>query len=158
MEHNVEVIKITDPNDPILDTLSQWIYQWWGKDQHYVPEQMKAHFQRSVFENRLPQTFAALKDGVPVGCFQFSMSDTFVRPDLFPWIKNVYVDHPHRGQGIAKEMLAAAVEYAKSIGLSELYLFTHLIGFYEQFGWEFQETFDTMVPETGVQRLYKNTF
>lgn len=153
MEETLKVVQITDPADPALDSYTDWIYTWWGKEQNFSRQQMKENLQRSVFADRLPQTYVAYLGDEPVGGFQFAMSDCYVRPDVYPWIKNVYVDHPYRGRGFAGQMLRTAVEQVKKQNMESMYLFTHLNGFYEQFGWEYLEDFETHLP-MGVQRLY----
>jgi len=152
---NFEIRQITNADDPVLETVSRWIYEWWGESQDYMLEQMTAYFRRSVFEDRIPQTYVAYKDGEPVGTFQFGMSDTFVRPDLYPWVKNVYVVPEHRGNGCASEMMKLAAQKIREMDIEDFYLFTHLEGYYEQFGWKFVELFDTCEPGLGVQRMYR---
>lgn len=154
-----EIRQITDPNDPALDTICQWIFQWWEEDDENEQNKIKAAYSRSVFENRIPQTYIASADGVPVGTFQFAMSDNsaVVRPDVYPWIKNVYVIPECRNLGYASRMMEFAVQRIKEQNIKEMYLFTHLVGFYERFGWKFVETFDTCDPWLKEQRLYKLT-
>lgn len=154
MNEKTEIVKIIDPQDPVLETIAQWMYVWWGKEQNFSLEQIKAYYQRAVFADRLPQTFVLMSDGKPAGTFQFAMSDVFVRPDLYPWIKYVYVDPAYRGCGYGRKLVQEAVEQAKRMELKHVYLFTHLVGYYEKFGWKFIEEFETYVPFLGTQRMY----
>lgn len=158
MNEKFKVVQITDGNDSSLDIMSRWIYDWWGKDQGRTQPQIRDYYGRAVFKDRLPQTFAAFDGDTLVGGFQFAMEDCYVRPDIYPWIKNVYVDESMRGRGYSGLMLEAAVKYAGEAGIRELSLFTHMEGFYEKYGWEFVETFDTHVAGIGVQRLYVRKF
>lgn len=152
---NFEVRQITDPHDPVLETVTVWICDWWGEEQD--PDQMKDYYKRSVFEVRLPRTYVAYVDGVPVGTFQFGMGDIFVRPDVYPWLKHVYVAPEHRGKGYAAAMMRSAADEIRKMEYGEFYLFTHLEGFYEKFGWEFIEIFEGYA-DYGIQRLYKFKF
>ena len=147
-----EVRKITDPADPVLETVTGWICDWWGEDQD--PNQMRDYYKRSAFADRLPHTYVGYADGVPVGTFQFGMGDIFVRPDLYPWLKHVCVAPEFRGKGYAEEMMKFASEEIRKMDFDDFYLFTHLVGFYEKFGWEFVETFEGYA-DYGVQRMYK---
>jgi GNAT superfamily N-acetyltransferase len=115
---------------------------------------MKDYYKRSVNEDRLPRTYVGYADGKPVGTFQFGMGDIFVRPDIYPWLKHVYVAPGFRGKGYAAKMMEFAVTEIRNMDFDEFFLFTHLNGFYEKFGWEFIETFEGYA-EYGVQRLYK---
>lgn len=66
-------------------------------------EEVKCYLKHSLCkDNRLPQTFIALINDEPVGMYQISMSDDLVesRPDIYPWLVNVYVDEKRRGNGI----------------------------------------------------------
>ena len=57
----------------------------------------------------------------------------------------------------AKRNASAIVENAKAAGLTELYLYTHHLGLYEKFGWEFVEEVKTFKEESPIERLYKLT-
>lgn len=83
------------------------------------------------------------------------MSDCKSRTDVYPWLTDVYVDEVFRGLGIAKRLLESVPEKAQQLHLKELYLYTHLQGFYEKFGWEFVEYFDPYTTPEGIQRLYR---
>lgn len=151
---NFEVRQILDPEDPVLETVSRWICDWWEEKREF--NQIRDYYKRSIFKDRLPQTFVAYKDdGVPVGTFQLGMGDIFVRPDLYPWLKHVYVCPEYRGNGYAAEMMKVASQRIKALKFDNFYLFTHLNGFYEQFGWEFVELFESYDHEPNMQRMYK---
>jgi len=146
-----EVKRIVDTDDPVLVTVTKWICDWWGPEQD--PEQMYDYYKRSVFEERLPQTYVGFADGVPVGTFQFGMGDIFVRPDVYPWLKHVCVAPEYRGKGYAAMMMRYAADEIRKMDFTCFYLFTHLTGFYEKFGWEYIETFQGFA-DYGMQRLY----
>ena len=147
-----EVKKITDPDDPVLETVVKWICDWWGEAQD--PDQMRDYYKRSVCKDKLPYTYVGFADGVPVGTFQFGMGDIFVRPDLYPWLKHVCVAPEFRGNGYSAEMLKFAAEEIRKMNFDEFYLFTHHVGLYEKFGWEFVEIFNGY-EDYGLQRMYK---
>lgn len=152
-----KIRQIIDSDDPVLETVCKWIFQWWEENDAVEQEKIRATYKRSVFEDRIPQTYVAYYDGVPVGTFQLAMADNnaSVRPDVYPWLKNVYVIPEFRSRGCAGKMMEYAVEKINKLGQKKFFLFTHLVGFYEQFGWEFVEVFDTCDPWLKQQRLYK---
>ena len=91
-------------------------------------------------DGRLPQTFAAFDRGEVVGAYQFTLSDMFVRPDIYPWLANVYVPPEHRGKGYSRVMLESVRENAAKLpGVDEIFLFTPHTGLYEKYGWEYME-------------------
>lgn len=88
--------------------------------------------------------------------FQFTYEDLEVRPDIYPWLANLYVDEEYRNKGIARILLEKVNEIAKtSVDFDELYLFTKHIGLYEKFGWKYISELDTHIENPRMQRLYK---
>lgn len=119
-------------------------------------EAVKCYLEHSLCKDRLPQTYVALIDNQPVGMYQISMSDDLeTRPDIYPWLVNVYVDENFRGKGICKEMMNTVSENAKKMNLTELFLYTKHIGLYEKFGWKFIEEVKTFRNDSPIERLYK---
>lgn len=154
----LKVVRITDGEARVLDTVSSWIYSWWGREQGFSQQQIREHYRHAVCENRPPQTFVAYIDDEPVGTFQFGMEDSYVRPELYPWIKNVYVPEELRGRGYGETMLETVGDFVSDTDIEQLYLFTHMTGFYEKHGWRFIEEFETYKPTLGRQRLYIRKF
>lgn len=149
-----KIRQITDPKDPILNIISNWICDWWEESEAYEKERMLEYYKHSVLYEKLPQTYVAYKGEQAVGTFQFGISDIFIRPDLYPWLKNVYVVPEHRCNGCATAMLEYAVAKMCTSQYECFYLFTHLEGFYERFGWKFIERFNSYELDMGFQRMY----
>ncbi|MBR3792230.1 MAG: GNAT family N-acetyltransferase [Clostridia bacterium] len=119
-------------------------------------EEIRYLFEHSICQNRLPQTFVALIDGRAVGMYQLSMTDDlFGRPDIYPWLINVYVAEEFRGRQICRELMQTVPKNAKNAGIEELYLYTSHIGLYEKFGWELVEMVRTFNEKSPLERLYK---
>ena len=152
----MEIIKLEESNNLIFDKICDWYYNWLGIKNNESIEEIKCTFEHSLCKNKLPQTFVALIDGEPAGMYQLSMSDDLnSRPDLYPWLINVYVDEKFRGRNVARELMNTVKENAKELGLTELYLYTKHIGLYEKFGWKFIEEVKTFKDDSPVERLYK---
>ena len=152
----MEIIKLEESNNLFFDKICDWYYNWWGIKNNESIEEIKCTFEHSLCKNKLPQTFVALIDGEPAGMYQLSMSDDLnSRPDLYPWLINVYVDEKFRGRNVARELMNTVKENAKELGLTELYLYTKHIGLYEKFGWKFIEEVKTFKDDSPVERLYK---
>ena len=152
----MEIICLEDCQNPIFERLVEWNYHWWGKAKGKTEEMVRYFLEHSLCTgNRLPQTFVALIDDEPVGMYQLSMTDDlFGRPDLYPWLINVYVDEAHRGKNICRAMMESVPQAAKNAGLQELYLDTNHEGLYEKFGWEFIGEVQTFHSESPLERLY----
>ena len=152
----MEIIKLEESNNLFFDKICDWYYNWLGIKNNESIEEIKCTFEHSLCKDKLPQTFVALIDGEPAGMYQLSMSDDlYSRPDLYPWLINVYVDEKFRGRNVARELMNTVKENAKELGLTELYLYTKHIGLYEKFGWKFIEEVKTFKDDSPVERLYK---
>ena len=152
----MEIIKLEESNNLFFDKICDWYYNWLGIKNNESIEKIKCTFEHSLCKNKLPQTFVALIDGEPAGMYQLSMSDDLnSRPDLYPWLINVYVDEKFRGRNVARELMNTVKENAKELGLTELYLYTKHVGLYEKFGWKFIEEVKTFKDDSPVERLYK---
>ena len=152
----MEIIKLEESNNLFFDKICDWYYNWLGIKNNESIEEIKCTFEHSLCKNKLPQTFVALIDGEPAGMYQLSMSDDLnSRPDLYPWLINVYVDEKFRGRNVARELMNTVKENTKKLGLTELYLYTKHIGLYEKFGWKFIEEVKTFKDDSPVERLYK---
>ena len=153
----MKIIRLTDKNSPEFLSVLEWNYNWWGVPQGKTKAEVKCQMEHSLCTgDKLPQTFVALDGGEPVGVYQLSMVDDLAgRPDIYPWLINVFVPNEHRGKNICREMMNSVKENAKKAGIKELYLYTSHVGLYEKFGWEFVEFVDTFKENSEKERLYK---
>lgn len=149
----ITVRLITDTAE--IETLTDRMYGWWGEREGYTREAVRENLLHSLNTDRLPVTFGLYLDEKLVGSYQFTNSDLFVRPDLRPWLANVYLDPAYRGRGLGRVLLATVRENAERLlPEPELYLFTTHTGLYEPFGWIFTEEIDTHLKPR-MQRLYR---
>jgi len=152
MINQLSIHKITD--EIYLDKMTDWLYEWWGKTEGYSCEAVRAYMIHSLQEQRLPQTYGLFLSGRPVGMYQFTNGDLFPRPDIYPWLANVYIEKACRAKGFGRFLLESVRDNAAKAGLRELYLYTSYNGLYEKFGWKFVQEIDTFL-EPRIQRLYK---
>ena len=143
----VEIKKITEIDEDNLNRMTEWMYEWWGKEETLTFEQVKSFVKHSMQEDRLPQTY---------GAFIKKNIDLTARPDIYPWLANVYVDTQHRNKGICRKLLESVKENAKgNVNFNELWLYTKHIDLYEKFGWKYIKDIQTYNREQEIQRLYK---
>lgn len=155
---NLEFRQITQIDNDNLEIMANWMYEWWGKEEGYTYDGVKCYMGHSFQKDRLPKTYGLFHNGRIVGMFQFTYEDLEVRPDIYPWLANLYVDEKYRNKGIARILLQKVKEIAKSsTNFNELYLFTKHIGLYEKFGWEYISELDTHIKTPRIQRLYRLT-
>lgn len=153
---HLEINKITDADAALLNTITTWMYAWWGMQEGYSFEAVKCYMEHSLQKIRLPQTYGVFLDGEIIGLYQFTNEDLFARPDLYPWLANVYIHERYRGKGYGKMLMESIpVNAPKSLGFDEVYLYTEHVGLYEKFGWQFVSEIDTFLEGARMQRLYK---
>ena len=153
----MKIIRLENSDNQIFNKICEWNYNWWGIKKNNTYEEVKTYFEHSLCnEKRLPQTFIALLDNMPVGMYQICMSDDlYSRPDLYPWLANVYVDEKYRGNGICGELMKTVKQNAKNIGLTELYLYTKHVGLYEKYGWNYIEQVNTFRGDSPNESVYR---
>lgn len=152
----MNIIKLQDSKNTVFEKIVEWNYNWWGIPEGKSVDEVRCIMEHSLNVERLPQTFVAVLDGEAVGMYQISMHDDLSsRPDIYPWLINVYVDEKFRGRNICRQMMATVKNNAKSANLTELYLYTSHIGLYEKFGWKFVEEVKTFKEKSPIERLYK---
>ena len=153
----MEIIRLESADSPYFEAVYDWNYAWWGVRDRISPAEVRCTLAHSLNRgDRLPQTFVAVEDGQALGMYQLSMiDDLYCRPDLYPWLIDVYVAEPFRGRGVGRALLETVPENARAAGLTELYLYTIHMGLYEKFGWTYVGEVDTFRADSPQERLYK---
>ena len=153
----MDIIRLERAEGPLFEAVYDWNYRWWGKRDGISPQEVRCTLIHSLNRgDRLPQTFVAVEDERALGMYQLSMiDDLYCRPDLYPWLIDVYVAEPFRGRGVGRALLETVPMNARAAGLTELYLYTTHAGLYEKFGWTFLEEVDTFREESPKERLYR---
>lgn len=153
---NVEIRLIDEITPDLLNTLAQWLYQWWGKEEGYSFDAVSDYLYHSVNRDKLPLTFGCFEHAHMVGMYQFQMGDLFVRPNLYPWLANVYVDPQYRNCGYGDAMLKSVGNMLRQhTSFRECFLYTVHVNFYEKYHWKFVSEIDTFLKNYRIQRLYQ---
>ena len=92
-----EIIKMTSAQKADLDKMTGWMYTWWGKEQGFSREAVRCYIEHGMSACGLPQTYGLLDGGELIGMYQFLYCDLEVRPDIYPWLANVYIEKERRG-------------------------------------------------------------
>lgn len=152
------VKKITNPNPDIINTIINWMQEWWSQEyfDDRTREEIVCEIAHSFQEDRLPQTYGLFLDSEIIGMYQFSYSDLDSIPDIYSWLCNVYIDKEYRNRGYGKVLMSSVPENAsKCLNFDEIYLFTKHTDFYEKFGWKYVSDIDTFRCLSRIQRLYR---
>lgn len=160
-------------------------YEWWGcPNGQYSYDEVEEYYLRSceplksalqtvntqqnivvdkvervnISTPRLPLTYGAFTEvGELAGSFQIAMADDIMtRPDVYPWVVNVFTVPEFRGYGVCRAMMESLSQIMASYGsaMTTLYLHTTHGNLYEKFGWEYVED----IKYGGVaEKLYRFT-
>nr|WP_305145040.1 GNAT family N-acetyltransferase [Anaerotignum propionicum] len=151
---NVRVVRLKKDDKCYITKISSWFYHWWGKQEGFSSDKMEAYVLHSLCEDRIPQTYILLADEELIGVYQLSVMDIDVRPDIYPWLINVYIDKPHRGKGYLNLLMKSAKDNCQQLGIKQIFLYTTHEGLYEKYGLRFEEEFNTFIKGKEIQRLY----
>jgi len=152
----LSIRQIIDPKDPCLPLLCQWLMDWWGHEEGFTKEKMASYIGHSLCKERIPQTIVLYLGDTPIGMYQFSMTDIDVRPDLYPWLANVYLDPAYRNRGYGTVLMEHIRNTAREgLPFQELFLYTTHTELYERYGWDFVSEIDTFLEHNRMQRLYR---
>ncbi len=95
------------------------------------------HLAGMLRENRFTgweTVFAAVAGVRIIGFCTFLATDYYPENRYSPWISTLFVDPDFRGQRIAGQLIAQAMDYAQSCGFSAVYIPSDMTGFYERYG------------------------
>ena len=117
----------------LADRTAEWFSSKWR-----VPKEAYTACMRAYLAGETEYGWYLCLDGEKiVGGLGVIDNDFHDRKDLTPNICAVYTEPAFRGRGVARRLLAMAVEDLRSHGVSPVYLLTDHTGFYERCGWEF---------------------
>ena len=133
---NIIIEQLTDTKSPHFRTVLDWNDDWWGHPRNRSREYVEEFMKNMLCVDKIAQTYIALNDGECVGSYQLCMFDYVCRPDLYPWLINVYVAEKHRGKGICSALMSHAKETLKKLNQSKCYLYTRHEGLYEKYDWK----------------------
>ena len=74
----LEVKQIKDEQPEWIDTITEWMYQWWGEREGYRYDAVRCYVKHGFQEERLPQTYGLFLGDRLIGMYQFRLDDLFV--------------------------------------------------------------------------------
>ena len=117
--------------------ITDWLWRAFGEG---IPREFYASIVQSSLNGAdFPVTFVALENGFAVGTAGFWRCDLISRQDLYPWLAALYIDEDARGRGISEALQQHVINYARQRGYNRLWLWSTFAGYYERFGWQFNE-------------------
>lgn len=106
----VKIEKLKKLTEKELNTIADWLYNMWGKNEEQSIEGMKSYILSSMQERRLPQLYGLYLDKDIIGIYSFTYDDLTTRPDIYPWLSNVYIKENYRGKGYGRILLNSVKE------------------------------------------------
>lgn len=123
-----------------IPVVASWLNEEWGVIKNEPIDQTLKYVRRNALEN--PSTFVliVLENDTPVGTASLILDDMPTRPELSPWLADVYAVKTERKKGIGRKLVEAVEIEAIKRGLKKIYLFTTSnTGLYELLGWQLLE-------------------
>lgn len=118
-------------------TIAEWIWMEWAR---HEPDASRADSDAVVHAALqgapIPHFLVARVAERPVGCASIVAADLPTRPDLGPWLANVYVHPGWRGRGVGTALARRAMAHGARCA-DRLYLYTSGgTAMYERLGWQ----------------------
>lgn len=115
--------------------VTDWLWQAFGtSDSRDFFASIVATSQR---EGEMPLTFVAVEGDKLVGTVGLWRCDLISRQDLYPWLAALYIEEKQRGRGLGAQLQQHVIEYARTLGYPQLYLYSACKDYYERFGWQY---------------------
>lgn len=124
-------------NERDASMVAGWIWDEWARHEPGVTrDACEAGVHASLGSAALPCFLAAYADDQPIGCASIIAADLPSRPDLGPWLANVFVTPSWRGRGVGTALIRTATSAGCALA-GTLYLYTFdTAGHYARLGWE----------------------
>jgi len=136
-----------------LPVLARWHFDQWGpltgadSLQGYV-----ALLDRAAASRTVPSVLVAAAAGELLGSANLVASDLPLRPDLTPWLAQLFVPLARRRAGVGAALVRAILERAGQCGYPCVYLYTSgtLPAYYGRLGWRTVERLTYLQRERTV--------
>jgi GNAT superfamily N-acetyltransferase len=132
-----------------LTTVAAWHHEVWLNEQrdrfgHVDPVRAQDSLQKRcellrshLSSDPLPESFIAIYHERVVASVSIVRYQFLSGQDCSEWLTNVYVAPEYRRRGIAAQIIDRACEYAASLGVPELKLYTsERAEYYRKLGWQ----------------------
>jgi GNAT superfamily N-acetyltransferase len=126
------------PQSPWRAQIAADQFAYWGPlTGHRSLVSYKAFLEEAARSSTLPRVLLAATPDNFCGSVNLMTAEMTVRPQLTPWLGQLFVDEHHRAKGIGAKLLDAAISYVGDLGYDRLFLFTSgtLPGYYRKRGW-----------------------
>jgi predicted N-acetyltransferase YhbS len=127
-----------DPSSSLPGIIANVQFSFWGPLTGHPSAAAYERFLRTTSSSALPTVLAAARAGQFVGSVNLLAHEMTTRPELTPWMGQLFVFVQDRGAGLGRALVRAAIDHAGALGYRRLHLFTSgtLPQFYVSLGWK----------------------
>ena len=127
----ISIVDLLD-HPQFIPAVIGWIRQEWpdSRDDGATEERLCGSRRPAT----LPVALVAISYNEPIGFVSLTLYEKGIEQGRPHWIDALYVDPPHRGQGLAQRLLGATEEKAATLGITELFALTEIPGVYHKCG------------------------
>lgn len=143
------------PGSPWITEIARLQFAHWGALTTQPSEEAYAAFLgEAAASPDLPRTFVARRGETLLGSVNVVRNDMTIRPNLTPWLGQLFVLPEARGTSVGERLCAAAAGHAAALGYASLYLFTSgtLPSYYRERGWSDVEEVEYLGRDRTVMR------
>ena len=147
------VIQDLGDNLSWLPTLARWHYDQWGPLTGASSfDGYAALLTAAAASRRVPSVLIAMADGELLGSANLVTFDLPLRPDLTPWLAQLFVESTRRRDGVGAALVRAVLLRAQQCGYARVYLYTSgtLPEYYGRLGWRVVERLTYLQRERTV--------
>ena len=125
-----------------IDKLSQAQFELWGPlTGRNTLSEYRELLHLAAESESLPTTLVAVENATVLGSVNVLENDLPLRPDIAPWLAQLFVFPSFRRRGAGAVLIAGAIAEAQKLNRPILYLYTSgtLPNYYEKLGWSRME-------------------
>ena len=136
----IEITRLK-PNSPELQICAAWRYEAFLKSYGYSLLESAAQLTKLATQpDEYETALIALVDGRLSGICLLVLREFEPLHDVSPWLASLYVAPEYRKRGVARKLVAAIEDQARSHGVARLHLYTgDAEAFYVKCGWGLTE-------------------
>ena len=109
----------------LLPPVARWLHEAFYREGGYTYEGTLADISRPTAAIGPPQYFVLLRDDVAIGTATLDEADLKERPELTPWLANVFVVPEARGHGHVHMLIGAVEAACRTADVATLWLHTN---------------------------------
>lgn len=149
-------IRPLQPGSPWPAQIAAEQFEYWGPlTGHASRASYETFLEQAAHSRALPRVLVATSRTTLLGSVNLLASEMTVRPQLTPWLSQLFVTASRRKSGAGSGLLDAAVSCIAELGYRQLFLFTSgtLPAYYRSRGWRDVEDVDYLGKLRTVMRF-----